>query len=334
MADQRLTYDDVRGVYAIMPTPALPDGDQVDTDFAIDLDETRRGARKLVEDDVNAIMINGTFGEASTLMEDEWREFTRTVVETVDGEIPVLAGPTTLNTRDTIRRAEYARSVGADGFLLGRPMWCSMSEDMTYQFYKDVADAVPEMGIVIYYNPSAFKNTFSTALWERLADIPQVVGAKYLPFDERRSKYPEVFEAVKGDLRLMTLEYDWHRAYELFPEDALACWSGGVSCGPRPVTEIRDALFSGDVQRAERLSKRLDEATGPLIPEGDKDVFRRYNMSMQKIRMTEAGYINAGPARPPYHVVPEEYAEGAREAGRMWAELDRELREGVPQSGP
>jgi trans-o-hydroxybenzylidenepyruvate hydratase-aldolase len=37
--------------------------------------------------------------------------------------------------------------------------------------------------------------------------------------------------------------------------------------------------------------------------------------------MNEAGWMVAGPSRPPYHLVPEDYLEGARQAGRLWAKL-------------
>jgi len=35
--------------------------------------------------------------------------------------------------------------------------------------------------------------------------------------------------------------------------------------------------------------------------------------------------MNAGPCRPPYHLCPENYLEGARNSGRMWAELGKAL---------
>ncbi len=35
--------------------------------------------------------------------------------------------------------------------------------------------------------------------------------------------------------------------------------------------------------------------------------------------------MKAGPVRPPYHLCPEPYLEGARQSGRMWAELGKAL---------
>jgi trans-o-hydroxybenzylidenepyruvate hydratase-aldolase len=35
--------------------------------------------------------------------------------------------------------------------------------------------------------------------------------------------------------------------------------------------------------------------------------------------------MKAGPCRPPYHLVPESYLEGARESGKMLAKLHAQL---------
>ena len=43
------------------------------------------------------------------------------------------------------------------------------------------------------------------------------------------------------------------------------------------------------------------------------------------VRMTEAGYCDPGPIRPPYDVFPADYAEASREAGRRWRQLRGEF---------
>jgi trans-o-hydroxybenzylidenepyruvate hydratase-aldolase len=45
--------------------------------------------------------------------------------------------------------------------------------------------------------------------------------------------------------------------------------------------------------------------------------------------MNTAGWLNAGPVRPPYHLVPQEYLEGARRSGRAWAALNAEFNDSV-----
>jgi trans-o-hydroxybenzylidenepyruvate hydratase-aldolase len=40
--------------------------------------------------------------------------------------------------------------------------------------------------------------------------------------------------------------------------------------------------------------------------------------------------MKAGPCRPPYHLVPENYLEGARESGKMLAQLHAKLTAEAP----
>jgi trans-o-hydroxybenzylidenepyruvate hydratase-aldolase len=62
-----------------------------------------------------------------------------------------------------------------------------------------------------------------------------------------------------------------------------------------------------------------------MFPPGGFAEFAMYNIGLEKERANAAGWMKAGPCRPPYHVVPEPYLEGARKSGRKWAELEAAL---------
>lgn len=331
MAEQRLQYEDIEGIFAIMPTPATADASDPAARETLDEEEAERGARQLAADGVDAIMINGTFGEAATLTPSEWRTFTRIVAEAVDDDVPVLAGPTTLNTRTTIDRMRHARDVGCEGVLLGRPMWLELSPEATVEFYRHVAEAVPELGIVIYHNPPAFKNRLTPDLWRELADIPQVVGAKYGAVDVT---WRDSIKQVGDQVQLMPIERKWYLASQLEPERAKGAWSGSASCGPAPALALRDAIRSGDRERARELNHEINATNtkfypqvGPeaVYPEAlnvrHDDLYGLYTIALQKARIRGAGYIDPGPPRPPYHVAPDDLVEMAEESGREWAAL-------------
>ncbi len=314
----RIGVTDVAGIFAIMPTPATADASDWRATHTVDLDETTRAARALADGGVAAIMTTGTFGEAATLTWEEHRDFAAAVVDAVGGRVPVLLGPTTLNTRDTIARGRVFRDLGASGFMLGRPMWCGMEDAAIVRFYADVAEALPEMAIVVYDNSAAFKGKLSSHAYAGLAAIPQVVAAKYTIIgDQFRSDVA----AVAGGMRLMPIDEDWAKAWTVDAECSAACWSAAASCGPAPIVALQDALRGGDHERAEGLARLIAEACAPLFPNGDFEVFARYNIAIDKAWIDAAGFIKAGPPRPPYHVVPEAYVASAREAGHRWRVL-------------
>lgn len=329
---QRLTVDHLRGVYALMPTPATEDASRWDAGFTVDLDEAARAAEALVRDGVDGIITAGTFGECATLTREEWEVFARVVAETVGRRVPLIVGAQTLNTRTTIDRLRFLHRIGVQGTMLGRPMWCELAPEGIVEFYRSVAEAVPELGIITYDNAFAFKGRLSSAVYAQLAQIPQVVGAKYVNVD---GIYREVMAAVRGRIRLMPMEIDWHAAHLWFPEEPVACWSSSASCDPYPAVRLRDLLLAGRLQEAADLTRRLAWTYETLYPgNGDWHLFAIYNIPLEKIRIDAAGYMKAGPARPPYHLIPEEFAEGARENGRRWRRLAEELRGASSASAP
>lgn len=320
----RLTVEEVSGVFGIMPTPATPDADDPAAEETVDLAETRRAVTALEEAGVDALMLNGTSGEAFALTDAEWRAFTETAAETAD-EMAILAGPTTLNTRTTIDRAEFARDVGCDGLLLGRPMWVELSSDAIVQFYREVAAAVPELGIVAYDNPSAFGSPLTG--WERLAAIDNFVGVKYISLGPQYWEARRKAREADGEMRVIQMDAYLPAAMTWDRDLPLVCWSSSVSCGPEPVMALVDALEDGRWERAFEISGQMAHSFESFFPDGGMAAFSRHTPAIVKARMSEAGFLDPGPVRPPDPNTPETYLEGGRESGRRWSDLVSAVRD-------
>jgi hypothetical protein len=54
---------------------------------------------------------------------------------------------------------------------------------------------------------------------------------------------------------------------------------------------------------------------------GSQEIFASYNIQLEKILMGASGYCKTGPIRPPYNVMPEDFARAARESGQRFAKL-------------
>lgn len=328
MRDTKLTVDDITGVVGIIPTPSIPTADQPGTAFSVDLDEAAKLADAMVRGGVDVLMTTGTFGECASLTWDELQSFVATVVDAVAGRIPVFfAGATTLNTRDTITRGRRLGELGADGLFVGRPMWLPPLDDAgIVRFYRDVAEAVPNMALVVYDNPpGAFKGKIGTPAYEALSQIPpQVVAAKHLGLLSG-SAFLSDLRAVSGRVRLLPLETDWYYFARLFPEEVTACWSGNVACGPAPVTHLRDLIRAGRWDDCQALTDELEGgALETLYPGGNFAEFLKYSIQIDNAQFQAAGFfMRTGPTRPPYTEVPESYLAGGREAGKNWAALQQ-----------
>ena len=174
----RLTADEIKGAWAIIPTPATIDASDWRATNTVDLDETARVVEAMIASGIDGILSLGTLGECATLNWEEKRGFIATMVETARGRVPIFAGTSTLSTRQTINETRGAFDLGADGTMIGPPMWNKPDVATAVQFFKDVADAVPGMAICAYANPFVFKFDFPPPFWAQVAAIPQVIMAK------------------------------------------------------------------------------------------------------------------------------------------------------------
>lgn len=326
-----LTAQDIGGIVAIMPTPVVEGADSWDSREVVDLEEAARGADRLVTDGIDCLLVNGTFGEAATLMWDELQAFSATVMEAVAGRVPVFLGATTLNTRDTVERGRHFRDLGAQGLFLGRPMWCTMSDEMIVRFYRDIAEALPDMNIFVYDNHEAFKGKISTSVYGEISRIPNVVASKYRSVLAAMGTDNLVADlrAVEGRMKLLPHDADWYYAARWFPEEVNGCWSSGVAAGPEPVVALKHAIEAADWDRAKQIAEDIYWAYETFFPQGSFTAFHTYNIGIQKARFDASGYIKAGPALPPYHVTPAAILEDARESGLRWKGLREKY--AVPQ---
>ena len=118
-----LTRDDVRGVYALPPTPCKEGAGGWDVADSVDLDETARLVENLIAAGVGGIGVCGTTGECAALLWDEKRDYVDTVVQVTRKRVPVIAGATALGTKEVVRQMRGLKDVGADGVLVGLPLW-------------------------------------------------------------------------------------------------------------------------------------------------------------------------------------------------------------------
>nr|BAD34446.1 hypothetical protein [Sphingomonas sp. A4]BAE93948.1 hypothetical protein [Sphingomonas sp. A4] len=145
MAGHRVGVADVQGVWAIMPTPSKPNAEDPNARDTVDLDETTRVVKALIDSGANGILTLGSLGEVATLTWDEKRDFMKALVEVAGGRVPVFGGTSTLSTRTTIDETRAARDIGVDGTMVGPPMWCAPDVPTAVQFYRDLAEACPDM---------------------------------------------------------------------------------------------------------------------------------------------------------------------------------------------
>lgn len=311
---------DYDGLYAIIPTPATAVAGNLLARNTVDLVETNRVIDNLIRDGASGLITLGTTGECATLSEEDYKSFVDCVIESVGRRIPVLIGTTALGGHQTAHRMKYIKERGADGSLLGLPIWQPMTVREAIDWYASMSDAFPEVAIMVYANARAFRFDFANLdFWEEVARVaPTVTSVKM----SRPKDLPELIRRTGGRINFMPNESTVHSAYALSPGTTTACWATAAAMDPRPALAIMDAVRRRDEPAIKALSEAIGWANGPVdIIIKDPDVFAKFNIQVEKARIGAAGYCKPGPCRPPYNDLPDEFRKAAEECGRRWAAL-------------
>lgn len=318
-----LTAADLRGLYAIIPTPAVEGSEKLDAKNTVDLFETERLINALIRDGASGLIVLGTTGECATLSTLDYKVFVDCVCRVVNRRVPLFVGATALGGQEVHERLSFIRSLGADGSLLGMPMWQPLTTEMALRYYESVSAAFPDLAIMVYANARAFRYSFPKEFWEQLAKVaPTAISAKY----SRSDGLDELIRATNHRINFMPIDMAVADYYALSPETTTACWATAAAMGPEPAVAVIDAALKRESVRLKQISEDIAWTNEPILGLlSNAELFASYNIQMEKARIAAAGYCRPGPVRSPYNLFPMEYASAARECGRRWAELRKRM---------
>ncbi|MBP8919453.1 MAG: 4-hydroxy-tetrahydrodipicolinate synthase [Micropruina sp.] len=147
-------------------------------DGALDLAAARRLAAHLVDVQHNdALVINGTTGEAPTTTDAEKAALIEAVADEVGDRARVLAGVGTNDTRHTIELAGQAAAAGADGLLVVTPYYSRPPQSAIAAHFLAVADAT-DLPVMLYDIPHRSGVPIDTATLIEVAAHPRIVAVK------------------------------------------------------------------------------------------------------------------------------------------------------------
>ena len=130
-----------------------------------------------LEAGVHGIVLGGTLGEASTLLEQEKRTLTKTTVNFVKGQVPVMMNIAEQSTKAAIKAAQMAEEDGASGLMMLPPMRYKAGELETVEYFKSVAKNT-SLPIMIYNNPVDYKTEVTLDMFEELLKCDNIEAVK------------------------------------------------------------------------------------------------------------------------------------------------------------
>lgn len=158
------------GVGTALATPFDKDGN-------ILWDELEELVRFQVENGADAIIACGTTGEAATMTTEEHLKTVAFVIEKAKGQVPVIAGTGSNDTRFCVELSLEAKALGADGLLLVTPYYNKTSQKGLIESFNYIADSV-KMPCILYNVPSRTGCNIQPETYHALSKNPYIVAAK------------------------------------------------------------------------------------------------------------------------------------------------------------
>lgn len=252
----------ITGSTVALVTPMLEDG-------SVDYPTLRQLIDWHVQEGTDCISVVGTTGESPTLSHEENHEVIRVAVEQVrkhtERHVPILAGCGANSTREAISLARYAKKVGADFQLQVVPYYNKPTQEGQYQHFKAVAEAVPDLPMVLYNVPGRTVADMQAETVLRCAQVPGIVGIKEATGNIVRAQQiiraaPKGFSVYSGD--------------DLSAVALMLCGGHGnvsvtANVAPRLMHELCHAAVAGQRDQAMALQYKLMQLHEALFVESN-----------------------------------------------------------------
>jgi 4-hydroxy-tetrahydrodipicolinate synthase len=139
--------DQLQGVWNIVPTPFHPD-EELDHESLDTLTDF------VVATGVDGMTILGVLGEGAKVTDAERSAITNAVIKRADGRVPVCVTVSAPSGHNAVLFAREACAIGAHSVMLSAPPLTRPNDDAVRRHYLRVAEAVPELPVVIQDLPA------------------------------------------------------------------------------------------------------------------------------------------------------------------------------------
>lgn len=214
-----------------------------------------------LENNVSAIVICGTTGEAPTLSETEQSSLIEFAVKRVNGSIPVIAGSGSNCTKKAVDLSIRAENLGADALLIVTPYYNKASDEGLIRHYITIADSV-SIPIILYNVPSRTGIDISPEVYETLSTHDHIIGLK------EAGKNVNTIKKLKAKkVPLQVFSGNDQGTCDLLSLGALGCISVASNIIPCEMIQICNYFFSGEIQKAFELESLMTPLFNELFCE-------------------------------------------------------------------
>ena len=215
-----------------------------------------------IDEGINALVICGTTGEASTLTDEEHRAAISFAVKRAAGRVPIIAGTGSNDTAYALELTHHACEAGADAILVATPYYNKATQKGLIKMYTAIADA-STVPVILYNVPSRTGVNIEPTTYQALAEHPNIVAIKEA--NGNISKIVETMALVHDKLDLYSGNDD--QIVPLMSRGGIGVISVISNLLPRETVELCNRYFAGDIQGAAELQYKYHYLIDALFSE-------------------------------------------------------------------
>ena len=218
----------------------------------LDLDALKHLIEWHIDSGSDGFVPVGTTGESPTLSHEEHDTVVDTVVQAVNGRVPVVAGAGSNSTAESIRLAQAAEAVGADAVLVVTPYYNKPTQRGLIAHFTAIHDACG-LPIIIYNIPPRSVVDMTPDTMGELAKLPRIIGVKDATADLARVSMQRM---TCGD-DFIQLSGEDPTAHGFNAQGGVGCISVTANVAPALCAQLQDACAAGNYPKALDIQDRL-----------------------------------------------------------------------------
>ncbi len=204
-----------------------------------------------ISNGIDALVLSGTTGEASTLSEKEFQNLISFSKERINNRVPLIVGSGSNDTSKAQRLTKAATDLGADACLVVTPYYNKATQKGLLESYKAIASST-HLPIIVYNVPTRTSMNISLKCYKELSKIDNIVAVKEAGPDI--TSCAELIFECGDSLDIYTGSDD-----QLLPCLALG-GKGTISVVsniiPREIHDICQNYFEGNIEESKKLFKK------------------------------------------------------------------------------
>jgi 4-hydroxy-tetrahydrodipicolinate synthase len=222
--------------------------------------------QRQIDNGIDAVCPVGTTGESATLKFDEDIRCIEIAVEVCKGtNTKVLAGAGSNATHEAVRIAEQAQKLGVDAIFSVSPYYNKPSQEGLYQHYKTIADAVPELGFMLYNVPGRTGVDIQASTVARLFEAcPNLYGIK-----EATGSLDRVVQLQSMVPELKILSGDDAIDYPILASGGAGITSVTANLLPNLKADLVHKALDGKMDEAKAINEKLYDINQVLFCESN-----------------------------------------------------------------